>query len=121
MANQHYCSVHNTAYFKAGRMKGYAHKIEGTEPVEWCNEEAELLPEMQEHVDQTLKEAKEMTRPKSDGKNRSFALSYAKDWCIAQVNGGKDLKVMDVITVAVAFESYLDNGATVTAKKGDTN
>ncbi len=54
---------------------------------------------------------------KSDGKNRSFALAYAKDWCIAQVQGGKDLKVMDVITVATVFESYLENGAQVTKAK----
>lgn len=32
----HYCSVHNANFFKRGRMKNYAHPIEGTK--DWCNE-----------------------------------------------------------------------------------
>ncbi len=32
----HHCNVHNTPYFKKGKMKGYAHPIEDTG--EWCNE-----------------------------------------------------------------------------------
>jgi len=35
----HYCPIHDVNFFKKGRMKGYAHPIEGTDPVEWCNEE----------------------------------------------------------------------------------
>lgn len=35
-SQKHWCSVHNIAFFKKGKMKGYAHKIEGTD--EWCNE-----------------------------------------------------------------------------------
>ncbi len=34
----HYCSKHQTVFFKKGKMKNYAHPIEGTDPVEWCNE-----------------------------------------------------------------------------------
>lgn len=34
---KHWCSIHNVPFFKKGRMKGYAHKIEGTD--EWCNEQ----------------------------------------------------------------------------------
>ena len=34
--SQHYCPVHEVNFFKKGRMKGYAHPIEGTD--EWCNE-----------------------------------------------------------------------------------
>jgi len=34
--SQHYCSGHEVNFFKKGRMKGYAHPIEGTD--EWCNE-----------------------------------------------------------------------------------
>ena len=34
----HWCTKHNTAFFKKGRMKGYSHPIEGTDPPEWCNE-----------------------------------------------------------------------------------
>ena len=32
----HYCKEHDTQFFKKGKMKGYAHKIEGTD--QWCNE-----------------------------------------------------------------------------------
>uniref|UniRef100_A0A6M3IQ36 Uncharacterized protein n=1 Tax=viral metagenome TaxID=1070528 RepID=A0A6M3IQ36_9ZZZZ len=34
--NEHYCKEHKVNYFKSGKMRGYAHKIEGTD--EWCNE-----------------------------------------------------------------------------------
>jgi hypothetical protein len=32
----HFCTIHNVNWFKKGRMKGFAHPIEGTN--EWCNE-----------------------------------------------------------------------------------
>lgn len=35
---QHWCKEHNTAFFMKGKMKSYAHPINGTEPVEWCHE-----------------------------------------------------------------------------------
>ena len=34
---EHWCSEHQTLFFKKGRMKNFAHKIEGTD--NWCNEE----------------------------------------------------------------------------------
>jgi hypothetical protein len=37
----HWCSTHQTAFFKRGRMKGYAHPIKddfGGDTSEWCNE-----------------------------------------------------------------------------------
>ena len=40
--SEHYCPVHNVNFFKKGKMKGYAHPVEGTD--EWCNE-PELAPE----------------------------------------------------------------------------
>ena len=39
--SEHYCQEHGVNFFKKGRMKGYAHPIEGTD--KWCNEEAEKL------------------------------------------------------------------------------
>lgn len=39
---QHWCKEHNTEFFKKGRMKNFAHKIEGTD--DWCNEETEKTP-----------------------------------------------------------------------------
>lgn len=34
---EHYCKIHNTVFFKKGKMKGFAHPIGDTG--EWCNEE----------------------------------------------------------------------------------
>ena len=34
----HFCIVHNVNFFKKGRMKGFSHPIDGTNPVQWCNE-----------------------------------------------------------------------------------
>ena len=34
--SQHWCTAHNTPFFKRGQMKHYAHPIEGTK--DWCNE-----------------------------------------------------------------------------------
>jgi len=33
---EHWCPIHNAPFFKKGKMKWYAHKIEGTD--KWCNE-----------------------------------------------------------------------------------
>ncbi len=35
---EHFCQKHKTKWFKGGKMRRYAHPIEGTDPVEWCNE-----------------------------------------------------------------------------------
>src|SRR3990167_84633 len=34
----HFCPIHNVNWFKKGRMKGFSHPIDGTNPVQWCNE-----------------------------------------------------------------------------------
>ena len=36
--SEHFCTTHNVNFFKKGRMKEYAHPIDGTEPQQWCNE-----------------------------------------------------------------------------------
>jgi len=45
--SEHYCPIHDTNFFKKGRMKGFAHPIEGTD--QWCNEDdmasGEIEPE----------------------------------------------------------------------------
>jgi len=53
--------------------------------------------------------AKKVAVQMSDGKNRSYALSYAKDWCIACKQAGEDVKTAHIISIATIFESYLDN------------
>ena len=36
-SSQYHCAQHDTDWFKTERMRGYAHKIEGTNPLQWCN------------------------------------------------------------------------------------
>ncbi len=40
---EHWCKIHNAAFFKKGNMKSYAHPIAGTK--EWCNEPAPVAAE----------------------------------------------------------------------------
>jgi len=61
--------------------------------------------------------AKKVQEKMGDNKNRAFALSYAKDWCIAKAQLGKELTYADVVMVATVFEAYLNTGATVTKKE----
>jgi len=45
--SEHFCQEHGVPFFKKGKMKGYAHPIEGTD--QWCNEEThEPQPEATE-------------------------------------------------------------------------
>jgi len=55
--SQHWCKQHNTAFFMKGKMKSYAHPIEGTDPAVWCHEhkekpkpDADLFPEDPPHA-----------------------------------------------------------------------
>ncbi len=101
---RHYCSEHDTEFFKKGRMRGYAHPI--GETGEWCNEpeesEASALVEEAKSI-----EAKEIetTQKVTDPKNRSYALSYAKDLAVA----GK-IEVKDIGAYAKKYTKYLDTG-----------
>jgi len=62
---QHYCQIHGVNFFKKGRMKGYAHPIEGTD--KWCNEDdikPEPSPEApQERTEQATQPPDEETQP----------------------------------------------------------
>ena len=83
-----------------------------------AGEVTKLAPEPSEKVlpehEEVIREARASV---SEGKNRSFALSYAKDWCISKVQGGEDIKTFDVLAVAKIFESYLDTGVVIEKKK----
>lgn len=47
----------------------------------------------------------------SDGKNRAFALSYAKDWTVALLQSGvKTVSGTSIMELAKAFEHYLNTG-----------
>jgi len=59
----HWCELHGVNFFKKGRMKGYAHPIEGTD--EWCNEPEETpkqnspTPGQREDMEAVVKKADE--------------------------------------------------------------
>jgi len=56
----HFCEEHGVPFFKKGKMKSYAHKIEETG--EWCNEEtAEPAPEGTESKSSPIEEVKGTT------------------------------------------------------------
>ncbi len=134
MDKGHWCGTHETPFFKGGKMKGYAHPIEGTDPTEWCNEmtaealppatEPRILPEHQEAIEQS----KAQVAPKETGKykadpaktqsiERQSALKSAVQWLGIKVQDGQDLRSVDVIVCATLFEAYLTNGATVNKKE----
>jgi len=56
----HYCPTHEVNFFKKGRMKNYAHPIEGTD--EWCNEPEKATETPQEAVTSTTQSVKEETK-----------------------------------------------------------
>src|SRR5574343_580956 len=73
-APEHFCKVHNTAFFKKGKMKSYAHPIAGTgdaqgKGVEWCHEhEGPRLddpdgPEVPEPIHDAPPRSAEMSSP----------------------------------------------------------
>lgn len=46
---------------------------------------------------------------KAKAGNESFALSYSKDWAIAQLAHGKDVKTEDILKIADKFFDWLEN------------
>jgi len=50
---EHFCTVHNTAFYMKGNMKSFAHRIEGTERG-WCNE-PEKIAEPQKTMEGSAK------------------------------------------------------------------
>ena len=113
----HYCTEHETVFFKKGRMKGYAHPVEGTEPTEWCNESEEGGDPIPEEVAETPKQPPREP-PKGTGSeiNRSMALSYAKDIAIAKMGLGEDMSTLKILAIAEVFVSYIANGVIVEKK-----
>ena len=104
---EHFCNEHQVAFFKKGKMKGYAHPHGDG----WCNEPEEQAahPATYEAVEPPLvTEAKKMgaVAIPSDPKNRSFALAYAKDLAMT----GK-IEVDKIKAWAIKFAKYMDTGA----------
>ena len=48
---------------------------------------------------------------KQSGSNASFALSYAKDWCLGLHNAGEPKRTADVLAAADVFNKWLKENA----------
>jgi len=59
--SEHYCPVHDVNFFKKGRMKNYAHPIEGTD--EWCNEPEAKKPEPEQQPEASPNEPQQVLHP----------------------------------------------------------
>ncbi len=94
---KHFCIEHDTAFFKRGKMKGYAHPIQdkdGEDTGEWCNEEeAETKPDKQTPSTDTnssteaqvaIKEIGEDWRAGKLEDNAREVLTY-KNWIISKL------------------------------------
>ena len=110
---ENWCSEHNVAFFKKGGMRGYAHPIGDTG--KWCNKPQEAEESTKGKVDMSAmeKSAKEgkpfeerpsaPTRKASEGKNKAFALSYAKDLAVSGV-----IDRIQILTWAELFDGWLN-------------
>ena len=103
---EHWCPIHNTNFFKRGKMKWYAHPVEGQK--EWCSEGQAKAPE------QATEPAKEpeAEQPKSQEpgtapgdfdvawlveslKKVKWADSTVKSYCLSVYKTGADGKPLD--------------------------
>ncbi len=126
---EHWCNEHGKIWFKKGNMRGYAHPIEDEkgQTTGWCNEDAQevakLPPQPSDNVlrehREVIEEAKRSVSfdPTRKSIERQTSLKSATDWCVAQLQGGKDIKTTELITVAGLFESYLEHGIQVKKKE----
>lgn len=117
----HYCSEHETVFFKKGNMRGYAHPIGDTG--EWCNEPEEGGDEMPEAPPPMPKDKEtgkkgetppetptKLPEAKIDRQIRvmSYCLSYAKDEIICLISNGH-LKAAEASTATqVMANGFLD-------------
>ncbi len=108
-----FCAKHETPYFKKGRMKNYAHPIEGTEPTEWCNAPEQDMSAMEESaevghlveaaVKQGAKVEAIVNKPSKDDKiDRAVAFKGAIECATADV-----IKLSEVGAYTEVFVSIL--------------
>ena len=103
----HYCEEHQTAFFKGGKMKNFAHPIEGTEPAKWCNEEDAETYRSPQGDEPLVAEAVRMGAKVTgvdNFKNRSMSVAYSKDLVCA---GKIDIKQLS--EYADKFLKYIEN------------
>ena len=117
--SENWCSEHETAYFKKGGMKSYAHPIKNDdgETTGWCNKPKDAdEPE----GTKTAPKPKPQTIQVGENRNRSFPPAYSKDLVCALIDAGKqgqleslDKAVSKIIEIADKFEAYLTSGKEV--------
>ncbi len=90
---EHFCQEHHVPFrkFEKEGKVWYAHKNGD----KWCNEpkDASVVSE----------EAPTIEKPRKDSNSRSFALSYAKDFAIARINKGVEVKSIEILQIADLF------------------
>jgi hypothetical protein len=105
--DSYFCEQHQTKWFKTGKMKTYAHPVKGAngETTGWCNMPDGEVPTV---VKEAVKQGAVIVSEKPAGKNRSYALSYAKDIGVAMIAAGKEFSSKKVLEIAKEFNDYLD-------------
>jgi len=109
----HYCTTHQTVFFKKGKMKGYAHPITDAEgqTIGWCNEgdveklkdlppqEPEILPEHQAVIEEAMEEGyKKMAEtntqtPPNRAEGASRGMICNNIFALITASGGFDLLI----------------------------
>ncbi len=114
----HYCEEHQTAYFKRGKMKGFAHPIEdenGNPTGQWCNEGAvvEVGNEPNtEKGEQAERKPQRQTPTAPDAKSRSIerqvALKASVELAVAKI-----IPPTDILAKAETFYGFIAGEITV--------
>ena len=117
---EHWCSEHETVFFKRGKMKTFAHPIkdeEGNSTGEWCNEaEQEIEPagtrgqSRQKPPAMSKDDWAEKDRITRKSIERQQSLEQAVNLCIAN-----KIPLEKIGSIAKTFEAYLE-GKDVPAK-----
>ena len=101
----HWCSIHNCTFFKKGRMKGWAHKVEDTD--EWCNEIEETKNETPEDKAGIMGEIlTDETPPATALELMNWAFAHGKEFGPSWVRKEAGIKPLEVITNEKASEAY---------------
>ena len=127
---EHWCQEHETAFFKKGAMKGYAHPIKNEvgETTGWCNEDKPIHT-----VEKVAKEMAE-SKPQPTQRGRADSVMSKTDWSekdritrksIERQTALKEANIRvpagessgKVIATAKLFEAYLEGNYLVDEAK----
>ena len=118
---QHWCKEHETPFFKKGKMKWYAHKIEGSD--EWCNENKKTQPEP---PPEALTDIAEPTEPPNSLIDMDWLSESLKNLEDNKVSGWDKVSILGYMKVTYKVEaetaleaaSKLDKGQAAHFVKG---